>query len=56
MDSNKILFCVMVKNKVCLKEGKKVVGSFALMKRALKVFGRGAKLVRYHGQEAHPVR
>ena len=55
MDSKSVLFCVVVKDKVCRsKSGKLVVGPFALMKRALKVYNRGAKLVRYHsGMEAH---
>jgi len=57
MDSSKVLFCVLIKNRVCrAKNGSIMVGPFALMKRALKLYGRGASLVRYHGQPAHEVR
>ena len=58
MDKNAVLFCVVVKNKVCRsKSGKLVVGKFDLMKRALRVYNRGAKLVRYRqDMEAHPSR
>jgi hypothetical protein len=57
VDQSKILFCVIVKSKIVRsKNGKLVVGPFELIKSMLKLYGRGAKCVRYHGQEAYPVR
>ena len=57
MNSEKVLFCVIIKNRVVrAKNGSIMVGPFALMKRALRFYGRGAKLVRYSGQPAHEVR